>query len=53
MTLFGIVFGAVLLIVVVGEWLGMFESLTDRHGCCGRMWPARTWWNIILATARL
>lgn len=29
MTLFGIVFGAVLLIVVAGEWLGVFESLTE------------------------
>jgi Cd2+/Zn2+-exporting ATPase/Cu+-exporting ATPase len=26
----GIVFGAVLFIVVVGEWLGLFEALTDR-----------------------
>jgi Cd2+/Zn2+-exporting ATPase/Cu+-exporting ATPase len=30
LTLFGIVFGAVLLIVVVGEWLGIFETLTRR-----------------------
>ena len=26
----GIVFGAVLFIVVVGEWLGLFETLTER-----------------------
>ncbi len=30
LTLFGIVFGAVLFIVVVGEWLGLFERLTER-----------------------
>lgn len=28
--LLGIVFGAVLFIVVVGEWLGLFEALTER-----------------------
>jgi len=28
--LFGIVFGAVLLTVVVGEWLGLFEAVTRR-----------------------
>jgi Cu+-exporting ATPase len=28
-TLFGLVFGAVLLIVIVGEWLGFFERVTD------------------------
>ncbi len=30
LTLFGVVFGAVLFIVVVGEWLGLFETLTKR-----------------------
>jgi Cd2+/Zn2+-exporting ATPase/Cu+-exporting ATPase len=30
LTLFGVVFGAVLFIVVVGEWLGLFETLTER-----------------------
>jgi Cd2+/Zn2+-exporting ATPase/Cu+-exporting ATPase len=30
MTLFGIVFGAVLFIVVIGEWFGLFEALTER-----------------------
>ncbi|MBI1800996.1 MAG: cadmium-translocating P-type ATPase [Chloroflexi bacterium] len=30
LTLFGTVFGAVLFIVVVGEWLGLFEQLTAR-----------------------
>jgi len=30
LTLFGIVFGAVLFIVVVGEWLEVFEALTKR-----------------------
>ena len=30
LTLFGIVFGAVLFVVVVGEWLGLFEVFTER-----------------------
>ena len=30
LTLFGIVFGAVLFIVVVGEWLGLFETISER-----------------------
>ncbi len=30
LALFGIVFGAVLFIVVVGEWLGLFEAFTQR-----------------------
>ncbi|MEP7200528.1 MAG: cation-translocating P-type ATPase [Chloroflexota bacterium] len=30
LTLFGIVFMAVLFVVVVGEWLGLFEALTAR-----------------------
>src|SRR2546425_4571980 len=29
LTLFGLVFGAVLLVVIVGEWLGFFERVTD------------------------
>lgn len=29
-TLFGLVFFAVLFIVVIGEWLGLFEAITDR-----------------------
>jgi P-type Cu+ transporter len=29
-TLLGVVFGAVLFIIVVGEWLGLFEQLTER-----------------------
>ena len=29
LTLFGLVVGAVLLIVVAGEWLGLFERITD------------------------
>ena len=28
--LLGMVFGAVLFIIVVGEWLGLFEALTER-----------------------
>jgi Cu+-exporting ATPase len=30
LTVFGIVFGAVLFIVVAGEWLGLFEEITGR-----------------------
>ena len=30
MKLFGVVFGLVLLIVVAGEWLGLFEAVTER-----------------------
>ncbi len=29
LTFFGLVFGAVLLVVIVGEWLGLFERVTD------------------------
>jgi Cd2+/Zn2+-exporting ATPase/Cu+-exporting ATPase len=30
LTLFGLVVGAVLLVVVAGEWLGLFEQITER-----------------------
>jgi Cd2+/Zn2+-exporting ATPase/Cu+-exporting ATPase len=30
LTLFGLVFGAVLFVVVIGEWLGLFEVITAR-----------------------
>ncbi len=30
LALFGLVFGAVLFIVIAGEWLGLFERLTER-----------------------
>ena len=30
LTLFGLVFGAVLFIVIVGEWLGLFEKITEH-----------------------
>jgi Cu+-exporting ATPase len=30
LSLLGLVFGAVLVIVVVGEWLGLFETITNR-----------------------
>ncbi len=30
LTLLGVVFGAVLFIVVIGEWLGLFEAITAR-----------------------
>ena len=41
-TLFGIVFFAVLFIVIIGEWLGLFEQLTDIIP-----WPI--WLAIVLA----
>ncbi|MBE0598108.1 MAG: cation-translocating P-type ATPase, partial [Desulfuromonadales bacterium] len=41
LTLFGAVFGIVLFVVVVGEWLGLFEAATQ-----GVPWPA--WLVIIL-----
>ena len=30
LTLFGLVFGAVLFVVVIGEWFGLFEMVTER-----------------------
>jgi Cd2+/Zn2+-exporting ATPase/Cu+-exporting ATPase len=30
LTLFGVLFGVVLLVIVVGEWLGLLEALTSR-----------------------
>ena len=30
LTLFGVVFGAVLFVVVIGEWFGLFEQITER-----------------------
>ncbi len=41
LTLFGLVFGVVLFVVVVGEWLGLFETLTRRVP-----WPI---WLAVLA----
>src|SRR5581483_534877 len=41
LTLFGVVFGAVLFIVVVGEWLGLFEAITKKVP-----WPV--WLAILL-----
>ena len=40
LALFGIVFGAVLFVVVVGEWFGFFETATDRIP-----WPI---WLVVL-----
>ncbi|MDA8428283.1 MAG: cation-translocating P-type ATPase [Geobacteraceae bacterium] len=42
MTLFGVVFGAVLFMVVIGEWLGLFGSLTKRVS-----WPF--WLAVVVA----
>ena len=41
LTLFGVVFGAVLFIVVIGEWLGFFETATERIP-----WPV--WLAVVL-----
>ncbi len=41
LVLFGVVFGAVLFIVVIGEWLGLFEAVTRRLP-----WPV--WLVVIL-----
>ncbi len=57
LTLFGLIVGAVLLIVVAGEWLGLFERVTDVVP-----WPlgwalvvlggAPIFWNVLRATWR-
>lgn len=57
LTLFGLVVGAVLLIVVAGEWFGLFERVTDVIP-----WPvgvalvvlggAPIFWNVLRATWR-
>ncbi|MFQ5569619.1 MAG: heavy metal translocating P-type ATPase [Rhodothermales bacterium] len=41
--LFGLIFGVVLLVVVAGEWLGLFESITDRVP-----WPAGVFLVLLL-----
>jgi len=41
--LFGLIFGVVLFVVVVGEWLGLFEAITERVP-----WPV---WLIFLVIA--
>ena len=57
LTLFGLVVGAVLLVVVAGEWFGLFERVTDVVP-----WPigwmlvllggAPIFWNVLRATWR-
>jgi len=42
LTLFGAVFGVVLLVVVLGEWLGLLEAVTNRVP-----WPL--WLSLVLA----
>src|SRR2546425_4263743 len=57
LTLFGLVFGAVLLVVIVGEWLGFFERVTDwvpwyiGWGLV-LLAGAPIFWNVIRATLR-
>jgi len=41
MRLLGVLFGVIIFIVVVGEWLGLFEALTSRVP-----WPV--WWGAVL-----
>src|SRR5205807_4484156 len=43
LTLFGLVFGAVLLVVIVGEWLGLFERVTD-------VLPWYLGWGLVIVT---
>src|SRR5574341_577154 len=43
LSLFGIVFGLVLFVVVFGEWLGLFETITDAIP-----WPVG--WAFVLLT---
>ncbi|HEX9132309.1 MAG TPA: cation-translocating P-type ATPase [Ktedonobacteraceae bacterium] len=56
-TLFGFVFGIVLLVVIVGEWLGFFERVTDwvpwyiGWGLV-LLAGAPLFWNVIRATLR-
>jgi len=57
LTLFGLVFGAVLLVVVAGEWLGLFERVTDLvpwYLGWGLVVLAGypIFWNVIKATLR-
>src|SRR5438876_8078476 len=57
LTLFGIVFGAVLLVVIVGEWLGFFERVTEWvpwYIGWGLVLLAGypIFWNVIRATLR-
>src|SRR6266516_2768917 len=57
LTLFGLVFGAVLLIVIVGEWLGFFEQVTEWvpwYIGWGLVLLAGypIFWNVIRATLR-
>src|SRR5438876_2089374 len=57
LTLFGVVFGVVLLVVIVGEWLGFFERVTDwvpwyvGWGLV-LLAGAPIFWNVIRATLR-
>src|SRR5712691_7906023 len=57
LTLFGMVFGAVLLVVIVGEWLGFFERVTEWvpwYIGWGLVLLAGypIFWNVIRATLR-
>ena len=57
LTLFGIVFGIVLLVVIVGEWLGFFERVTEWvpwYIGWGLVLLAgyKIFWNVIRATLR-
>jgi len=57
LTLFGLVFGAVLLIVIAGEWLGLFERVTDWAPwyvgwVLVLLTGAPIFWNVITAALR-
>lgn len=56
-TIFGLVFGAVLLVVIVGEWLGFFERVTDVVSWyigCGLvvLVGSPIFWNVFRAALR-
>jgi len=52
-TLLAVVFGAVLFVVIVGEWLGLFERLTERVPLpLGLALVIASGWTIFLGVAR-
>ena len=52
-TLLALVFGAVLFVVIVGEWLGLFERLTERVPLpLGLALVIASGWTIFLGVAR-
>jgi Cu+-exporting ATPase len=57
LTLFGLVFGVVLLVVIAGEWLGLFKRVTDvipwyLGWCLVVLAGYSIFWNVIKAALR-